>query len=134
MQRFTRLFISLSVVLLLGVWSSSAWALSLSDKAGLQAAMQRHVDRQTVEGVYLYFDTKTGEVEALHPGTAHPVILEMGEYFVLCFDFRDDQGKEVPIDYYLARDEGSFTIFHESVNDRRLLKEMMKDGKISRAD
>lgn len=107
-------------------------SLSLADQAAIQAAMQRHVDRVSVDGAVLYLDQATGETHMLHPVTAHPMILSYGEHFVLCFDFRDDAGKNVPIDYYMARKNTDFVVFHTAVADRKLLKSLMSSGKVKR--
>ncbi|MDF1790413.1 MAG: hypothetical protein P1U88_00815 [Thalassobaculaceae bacterium] len=106
--------------------------LSLDDQAALQAAMQRHIDRVLVDGAVLYIDRESGEARQLHPVTAHPMILAYGEHFVLCFDFRDEDGKNVPIDYYMARQDRSYVVFHTAVADRTLLKELMGSGRVTR--
>jgi len=109
-----------------------ASALTLSEKAAIQAAMQRHVDNSLVDGSVLYLDPADGEVRKLHPVTAHPMILTMGDHYVLCFDFRDDSGKDVPVDYYMARDLGKYVVFHTAIADRALLQRLMKDGRVKR--
>ena len=86
-----------------------------------------------VKGVYLYLENQSGEVRVLHPVTAHPVILSMGPYYVMCYDFRDDQGKHVNVDFYLARKNSSYVVFHAAVDARSKLKRLMKDGKVVRA-
>ena len=116
----------------LAVSGGTASALSLSEKAGIQAAMQRHVDGSLVDGAILYLDPKDGEVHKLHPVTAHPMILSMGEHYVLCFDFRDDAGKEIPIDYYMERTSTDYVVFHTAIADRGLLQRLMKQGTVKR--
>ncbi|MDA0656092.1 MAG: hypothetical protein O2912_06785 [Proteobacteria bacterium] len=106
--------------------------ISISEKAQLQASMQTHIDRNLVNGAYLYVKMETGDVQELHPVTAHPMILQMGKYFVLCSDFQDKKGKAVNIDFYLARRGGSFTVFQALVDDREQLRRLMKAGKVSR--
>tara|TARA_R110002012_G_scaffold101727_2_gene241096 strand:- start:1312 stop:1716 length:405 start_codon:yes stop_codon:yes gene_type:complete len=110
----------------------SASALTLAEKASIQASMQRHVDGTLVNGMMLYLDPKDGDVHRLHPVTAHPMILTMGAHYVLCFDFRDDDGKNVPVDYYMTRGEAGYVVFHTAVADRDLLKQLMSDGKVAR--
>lgn len=124
----------LALALALCALPSTVWGLSLGEKANLQAAMQQHIDGQMVDGVYLYLDSKSGEVRALHPVTAHPMIFSLGEHYVLCSDFRDDEGEKVNIDFYLARDEANYVVFHTEIDDRKLLKQLMKDGKVTRAE
>ncbi len=124
------LVLGLSLCLTGGVAS----ALSLQDKTSLQAAMQRHVDRQSVDGRYLHLDRESGNVVGLHPVTAHPMIMQMGENFVLCFDFRDGTGKNVEVDFYLARKRETFVVFHAAVSDRSVLQRLMQAGKVVRAD
>lgn len=106
--------------------------LNLTEKASIQASMQRYVDANLVDGALLHLDPKDGEVKKLHPVTAHPMILKMGEHFVLCFDFRDDAGNKVPVDYYMARKQNNYVVFHSAVADRALLQRLMKSGKIER--
>ncbi len=125
---FTLLLFPLSVV------SSNAQALSLTEKTNLQVAMQRHVDRLTVNGEYLHLNDKTGEVQNLYAVTAHPMIMQMGKNYVLCFDFRDSAGKDLPVDFYMTPKGKSFEVFHAAVDNRALLKGLMKDGKVSRAE
>lgn len=108
--------------------------ISLSEKASLQAAIQKHIDRTMVDGRYLHLDVKSGEVQGLRPLAAHPVIFRMGEYFVLCADFRGPDGDEVNIDDYLARKGRSFVVFDEQVENRALIKQLMKKGKLTRVD
>ena len=50
-----------------------AVALTLSEKAAIQAFMQRHVDGKLIDGALLYLNQKTDEVQRLHPVTAHPM-------------------------------------------------------------
>jgi hypothetical protein len=120
--------------LLMVLASPSAWALSLSEKATLQAAMQRHIDHQMINGAFLHLDLKTGKVENLHPVNAHPTILRLGPHYVLCFNFRNDKGKEVEIDFYLARKAKSFVVFHTAVSSRHLLHRLMAAGRVVRTD
>ena len=107
MFRFSGLACSIFMGLAVAFSAGTASALSLQDKTTLQAAMQRHVDRQSVEGAYLHLDKKSGEVMKLHPVTAHPMIMRMGDNYVLCFDFRTAAGKDVPVDFYMARKKDS---------------------------
>ncbi|WPZ33778.1 hypothetical protein T8K17_21375 [Thalassobaculum sp. OXR-137] len=122
-----------SVLVVLSAGSGFAdTELSLNEKATLQAAMQRHIDRSLVDGTILYLDRSSGDVRRLHPVTAHPMILIYGAHFVLCFDFRDDAGETVPIDYYMARQDNTYTVFHTAVADRTLLQGLMASGKVTR--
>ena len=134
MRHFSRLLGAVILSLVLWAGSPAAWALGLSEKAELQAAMQRHVDRQSVDGAFPALDPHTGEVLHLHPVTAHPMILQMGKDFVLCFDFRDGKGQDVPVDFYMTRKNGSYLVFHAAARNRQMLEGFMKAGKVTRAN
>lgn len=108
--------------------------VDISVKAILQASMQQHIDRNLVDGAYLHVDRGTGDVRRLYPAAAHPIIMRLGEYFVLCSDFRDGRGQDVNIDFYLAPRGRTFVVFDTMVNDRRLLGRMIEAGKASRVD
>lgn len=108
--------------------------LSLADKASLQAAMQHHIDGQLVNGVFLRLNMKEGRVDPLAVTKAHPMILKMGEHFVLCSDFRGPDGKEVPVDFYMARAGAKFVIFHTEIANRAPLEKLVSEGKVAVLD
>ena len=76
-------------------------------------------------------DAKSGAVKKLHPLTSHPKIMRMGEgRFVLCFDFKNEAGKKVDVDFYMARKGKSYVVFHHAVNGHDLLGRLMSEGKV----
>ena len=126
--------VTLTVAALLGVSAFASSPLSLSEKATLQAAMRLHIDRSLVDGVFLSLNEGTGEVESLRPAAAHPVILKMGKYFVLCSDFRSESGETVNVDFYLAPKGNGYVVFDQKVEDRALIERLMKSGLAERVD
>ena len=119
---------TLALAVSLASMTSVGHGARVSEKAALQAAMQQHIDRNLVRGAFLHLDTETGQVRRLYPLKPHPMILRMGEYFVLCADFKDVTGKSVNVDFYLARDADSFVIFHSAVDDRVTLERWLSEG------
>ena len=96
--------------------------------------MQLHIDRNLVDGAVLHLNMETGDVRRLYPMKAHPLILRMGEYFVLCSDFQDAAGKQANVDFYIARDRNTYVVFHTAVDDRIFLERMTGEGKVVRFD
>ena len=92
--------------------------------------MQAHIDRTTTAGVYPKLDLASGHVTKLHPVTGHPMILRMGDDYVLCADFRDAAGKPVNVDFYLAPREKGVTVFQVEVANRAPLEALMKAGSV----
>lgn len=111
--------------------AQSSEKLTSADKIQLQAAMQMSIGRKLVEGQYLYFDADKDKVVTLHPVQAHPMILRMDAHYILCSDFRDDEGKKVNIDFYVTRAENKFVVFDTVVNNRKPIQRMMKAGRAS---
>lgn len=134
MKYFPKALIFLALSVLVGSGASAGQRISLTDKTALQAAMQQHIDRNLVDGAYLQLDARSGQVHALHPYKPHPVILKMGAYFVLCSDFRDDKGKTVNVDFYMARRGRSYVVFHKAVDTDNLVTRLMKEGRAERVD
>ncbi len=130
------LAIATSIVIALSAISGAARASSLkpSDKVALQAAMFQHIDSLLVEGAFLRFDGKSGTVQKLAPTKAHPMIIKMAEHFVLCSDFRDPSGKEVNIDFFMARSGAGYVVFHTEIDNRAPLEKLMESGKAVAAD
>ncbi len=134
MLKFSHKSLGLYLLSLITLMPCTGGAVSLSDKANLQIAMQQYIDRHLVDGTYLSLEPATGQVVPLYPDTAHTVILTMGEHFVLCYDFRDGDGTAVNVDFYLARNDTSFVVFHTAVEDREILQRLMKEGRVTRAN
>jgi hypothetical protein len=124
------------VILVIGFlisWSGLAASepLSAGERAELQAAMFHHIDQQLVDGSFLWLDSTDGKVTKLAPAKAHPKILRMGEHFVLCVDFRNQQGKDVNVDFFVARSGEAFVVFHTEIENRDVVRGLMKAGRIT---
>ncbi len=48
-------------------------ALSLGHKATLQAVMQRHIERQSIDGVHQQLNLNSSDARRLHPAVVHPL-------------------------------------------------------------
>lgn len=131
MQRARCVILRLAVVLMLGGLSSAAWGLSLTERVKLQAAMQVHVDRQTVDGVFLFFDVTSGQVRQLNPVSAHPKILTGENYHVLCFDFRDEFGNDVNVDFFMVQKGDEYIVLHTKVDQDSTLMRLMEAGTVT---
>lgn len=127
----TRLVAAASAALCLS-FSASAWAantkLGIETRTQLQSAMQMHIERTTVAGAYPKLDLASGKLRKLFPAAAHPMVLQLGENYVLCVDFRDESGKPVNVDFYLARGEKGFSVFQVEFANRGPLEALMKSG------
>jgi hypothetical protein len=96
--------------------------------------MFQHIDRQLLDGVYLDIDLKTGDVRSLIPAKNHPMVLRMGEQFVLCTDFKTRAGESVNVDFYASRRGKSFVIFRTEIDNRAPLTALMDAGKVAPAE
>ena len=132
-MKLTILSVALGLSLTGGA-SAAGDSLKPSEKASLQAAMFQHIDGLLVNGAFLKLNAKDGRAEPLAPTKAHPMILRMGEHFVLCSDFRGADGKDVNIDFYMARAGAKFVVFHTEVGNRKPLEQLMSAGKIQPAE
>ncbi len=113
---------------LLAAMTGSAHAAGTVSKARLQAAMQQHIERNTVDGAILHFDVKSGEVKQLYPTQAHPMVMSMGDYYILCADLRDTSGRSMPLDLYMAQKGRNFVVFHSEIDNRTPLQRLLKKG------
>lgn len=102
--------------------------LSTETRVQLQSALRMHIDKTAVGGNYPNLDFKSGKVRMLHPAAAHPMILRMGDFYVLCVDFRDDAGASVNVDFYMARKDKGFSTFQVEVANRAALDTLVKTG------
>jgi len=123
-----KIFLAL-VFTLMSLGSASAGA---AEKATLQAAMQRYLDSQLIDGALLDLDLETGEVRKLYPITAHPMILTLGENFVLCATLSDEDGNNSTVDYYFAPRDDSFVMFRAEIDNREPLEGLIRAGTVKR--
>jgi len=125
----------LAVLVAATLVSGAAYAgtVSPTEKAAMQSAMFQHIDRQLIEGNYLDVDLKNGDVRALVPAKNHPMVLTLGDNYVLCTDFKTKNGESVNVDFYTSRKGKSFVIFRTEINNRAPLEAMMKAGKVTMA-
>jgi len=118
----------------LGLNAAAADELSVSLRAELQATMFRYIDREAIKGSLLHLNIKDGTVETLSPVKGHPLIVQMGDYFVLCANFRRESGKDVDVDFYLAKRDAGFEVFHTEIDNRKPLEDLIGHGKASLAE
>jgi hypothetical protein len=119
-------------ILIAGFLVQALSGASLVEKAQLQAAMQRHIERSLIDGALLHINDDTGKVERLFPSATHPQVLAAPDYYVLCVDLSDGAGVTRPADFYIApRGEGCVVV-KTAIDDRALLKRLMSDGVLSR--
>ena len=97
-------------------------------KAELQVAMQRHLDRNTINGALPFMNLETGKVEQLYPTESHPMILTMGDSFVLCADLRSADGTKRILDLYLTPAGAQYRIIRTEIDNRKPLKALMAAG------
>lgn len=128
MQRLKPLFLVLAFSTSV-LFSGAAVAGSEETRTRMQADLQKHIYRSLADGVFHSLDSKSGKVLKLHPLNNHPVILTMGEYYVMCADFRDANGKPVDVDFYMLEDRGRFKVFRTEANNHKLLSKLVKAGK-----
>jgi hypothetical protein len=125
-----RMLAATVALLFTAVHAHAAKNLSDTERIELQAAMQSHIDGNLVDGAYLDLKEESGSVAVLYPSKAHPMILRMGNFFVLCTDFRNADGQNVNVDFYVARDAEKIVVFHASIDERAKLEVLMKAGKV----
>jgi hypothetical protein len=126
--------IKLAAAFLLSATAAEATPLTPAEQASLHTTMFQFIDRQLVADKFLDLDLDTGEVRALFPAKAHPMILRMDGGFVLCTDFRDAKGQSVNVDFYVARNGEGFVIYDSEVDNRGPLMTLMKAGKVAAAE
>ncbi|MGB0505826.1 MAG: hypothetical protein ACPGGK_06480 [Pikeienuella sp.] len=97
-------------------------------KTQLQAAMQRTQERSLVDGAIVNVDLETGESEQLYPTEAHPMILTMGDMYVMCATLRTESGEKRLVDYYLAQDGKRFKLVRTEIENRKPLQALIKAG------
>ena len=92
-------------------------------RRGIQAAMQEHIDRNTVDGHYVMYDSVTDHMLRLKLTKLHDGIVKKAGYYVSCADFRDRDGVYFDLDFLVIEKDGRFRalqgIVHKVGNAKR---------------
>lgn len=95
----------------------------------LQAATQRVIERSMIDGAIQHLDLASGKVTPLFPTENHPMVVSIGENYVLCADLTDGKGATMPVDYYLAPRGERFALIRTEIDNRAPLMALMDAGK-----
>lgn len=98
----------------------------------IRAALQRGLDASLIEGAVQRIDLASGEVRSFYPVENHPMILELGDLYVLCSDLMGQDGDRVTVDYFFAPADGSYSVIRTEIGNRAPLEALMKAGKLTR--
>ena len=112
-----------------------AGALDLGElRVGLQASLQRGLERSMIDGAVRNLDVTTGQVTDYYIAESHTVIVKLNDLFVMCATLVDAKGTEATVDYYLAPNGRQFTIIRSEINNRAPLKALIDAGKAQRLE
>ncbi len=100
--------------------------LDQQHKVELQVALMEYIDANSVDGKFVYFDARTRQMVELFPANLHPMIVPASSIYFLCADFRDAKGYKVDVDFVATQSEDGFIVFQSMVNQRHIVREMMK--------
>ncbi|SHG78548.1 hypothetical protein SAMN05444003_0912 [Cognatiyoonia sediminum] len=123
--------LSIATVLALSSPTSAADEDRVTVRTELQVAMQRHVDRNLIEGVVLHVDLESGDLMELYPTTAHPMIMASDEYFIVRADLVDAEGGQFDVDYYMAETDRGYKVIRTEIDNRSDLKELVGAGLVA---
>ena len=126
MQRHIRTVLAiLALTLPLAAISFAADDPSIKGKtrAGIQKAMQQHIEQHTVATVYPVYDVTDNKMRHLTLKELHSGIVKKGAFYVSCADFVDADGIKVDLDFLVSDDHGHFktveTIVHKVDGTKR---------------
>lgn len=101
-------------------------------KTSLQASLQRNLERTSIDGAIMHLDLTSGEMLPYYPVEAHPMIIKMGEHYVMCSDLRNPDGEAETVDYYMTKNGPHYTVVRTEIGNRAPLKALMKSGAAKR--
>ena len=100
--------------------------------AELQITMQRHVDQSLIDGAIQRRDFETGDVVRYFPVDTHSMVMALGEDYVLCLDLTTEDGSSAPVDFYIIQTDSGFRVYQTEINNREVLENLMRAGRVER--
>ncbi|MEM8777163.1 MAG: hypothetical protein AAGF53_19235 [Pseudomonadota bacterium] len=122
----------ITAAMCLGMSASAAVADNAQISTDLQIVMQRHIERSMIDGAIIHIDDEAGEIFKLFPTKAHALIMKGADFFVLCADLKDEAGRSFEVDYYLVESPRGFKVVRTEVDNREVLKKMVRAGLVSK--
>lgn len=88
-----------------------------TQRTDIQAAMQQHIQSNQVAGHYVIFDGQAGGILRLSLDKLHSGIVQKGEFYVSCADFKDAKGKAYDLDFLVGKgDKGDYKVIQSLVH------------------
>ncbi len=73
-------------------------------RTNIKSSMASYIERNTINGVYDYFDPVTGKLISLKLDYLHDGIVRNGDFYVSCADMIDQSnGKVVDMDFFVKK-------------------------------
>ncbi len=119
-KAITRVLVAAAALIATSV-SGLAADMNVEIRVQLQTAMVDHIDYNSVDGRFVYYDDESGDILRLHPANLHPKIIVAGEYYVLCTDFLTEAGQRLDVDFLARRTDGEYRIFQTLANGHKQL-------------
>jgi len=85
-------------------------------RMNIQSSMASYIERNTINGVYDYFDPVTGKLISLKLDYLHDGIVRNGDFYVSCADMIDQStGKVVDMDFFVKEDDTGKVITTQAI-------------------
>ncbi len=125
-KTFSKLALAASVAAVFAFSPAQAEKITPGLKSELQGAMIDYIDYNTVDGKFLYLNATQDKVVNYFPANLHPRILQIGDYFVLCSDFKTLDGANVDVDFLAVSVDNEIRVIQALVGQRDVIRRMMK--------
>jgi len=114
MKRVFKSFLILIVLAYfsLSAVSTSAWAgddpsIKGALREGIKAGMKSYIDNRMINSTFYIYDAVEGKLIRLKFLKLHEGIVNKGNFYVSCADFRDERGQKVDLDFLVIPDGDS---------------------------
>ena len=108
------------------ITTTQAEEIDVETRVALQLTLESFIESKTQKNVYPFFDPDTAEVSKLKLRRLHPVIFRKDDFYLMCADFMDTDGKDVLIDYIVGKHGTKFQIEQEIIGRRSWLTKALE--------
>ena len=77
-------------------------------RTGIQAAMTKHIEENSVDGRYILYDPIDDKVLKLKLDDLHDGIVKKSDYYVSCADFTSASGTYYDLDFMVVEKDGEY--------------------------
>ena len=116
MKKLNVLIALLTIGLAQMVFAGDDPSIKGQQRLDIKTAMGVHIQDNAINGKYVIFDARNGNLKKLSLKELHQGVVKKGDFYVSCADFVDAKGKLYDLDFLVAKKGDQYRVVQSLVH------------------